>query len=148
MPRDYQDNKGRDDKCITRCQFPVGVDACIIPTVDCKQICKKGAEFDIAVDFDIKPNCCVELKYTKKDSCGCTLQCVWGVKVDFDCDAKVVCHPCNKPSAEFLVTTEIQTKPECHPGDCACSKKKKKKDSSSSSSSSDCDCPDCRGKKH
>jgi len=140
MARGY-DVKRRKD-CVTKCKWPVGVDVRVKPDVQCKQICKKGTEFDIAVDFDVKPNCCVELKDVCKDKCGCITRCVWTVKVDIDCDAKVLCNPCEKPSAEFLVLAEIEAEPDCRPADNCCPPKRPP--CPEPSSEDDCDCDDCR----
>lgn len=154
MPREHFSRRSRKD-CVTKCEFPVGVDVRVKPDVQCRQICKKGAEFDIAVDFDVKPNCCVELKDVCKDKCGCVTRCVWTVKVDIDCDAHVVCNPCDKPSAEFLVLAEIEAEPDCRPQECpkpcdssssSSSSSSSCSSSSSSSSSDDCACNDCRRK--
>jgi len=153
MPRGFFDSKRPRKDCLTKCEFPVGVDVDVKPDVQCRQLSKRGTEFDIAVDFDVKPNCCVELKDVHKDKCGCVTRCVWTVKVDIDCHAKVLCNPCGKPSAEFLVLAEIEAEPNCRPQDTCRPKKKPcppkpcKEDSDSSSSSSsesECDCHDCR----
>lgn len=151
MPRGYFDSKRRED-CVKRCKWPVGVEATVKPDVSCRPLCKKDAEFDIEVDFTVKPNCCPKLKAVHKDECGCVTKCVWTVKVDLECDAHVRCMPCNKPSAEFLVLADIETIPKCYPIDCP----KPKKDcddshdsKSDSDSDDDCDCHDCkRGRKY
>lgn len=124
---------GSNRDCVTQCNFDVDVDVDVKqPRIHCHPISKRSTEFDIALEFDIKPHCCVKPRKPCKEEDGCVRRCVFTVELDFDCEPKIVCQPCNRPHAEYEVSIEIETAPSCKPNKIC-----RKKDNSKTKDSDD-----------
>lgn len=129
----------RSDKCkkdcIVRCGADVEVELEHKPRVHCQEVCRKKTDFEVELEIEINPRCKLSHKKDIKD--GCKHKCIFGVDIDFDCDAKALCRPCGKPSAQFRLDIEVPTKTKCDVKKHCGSDYKKKYDNSDYKKKSD-----------
>lgn len=124
----------KEKGCPVRCSTEVGMDLDVKPRVDCRELSRRGTEFDIELEFEVDHHCRLVPKKQYKDDCGCVTRCVFGVELDFTCVPKVLHRPCRKPEAVFELDVELGVSPHCKPiDDCkvryySAEKKKEKKD--------------------
>jgi hypothetical protein len=111
----YYAKYSKKQYCPVRCSTDVELDLDVKPRVSCREISRKGTEFDIELDFKVDHHCKLIPKKTYKDECGCVTKCVFGVQLDFDCVPKVLHHPCQKPTAEYELDVELDVSPHCKP---------------------------------
>lgn len=111
----YYSKYSKKQYCPVRCSTDVELDLDVKPKVACRELSRRGTEFDIELDFEVNHNCKLIPKKTYKDECGCVTKCVFGVQLDFDCIPKVRHNPCQKPSAQFELDVELDVSPHCKP---------------------------------
>jgi hypothetical protein len=111
----YRSKYSKKNYCPVRCSTDVELDLDVKPKVACREVSRRGTEFDIELDFEVNHHCKLIPKKTFKDECGCVTKCVFGVQLDFDCVPKVRHNPCNKPSAQFELDVELDVSPHCKP---------------------------------
>ena len=111
----YHSKYSKKQYCPVRCSTDVELDLDVKPRVACREISRRGTEFDVELDFEVKHNCKLIPKKTYKDECGCVTRCVFGVQLDFDCIPKIRHNPCSKPTAEFELDVELDVTPHCKP---------------------------------
>lgn len=149
---EHQSKYYKKQGCPVKCSTEVGLDLDVKPKVSCRELWRRGTEFDVELDFKVDHNCELIPKKTYKDEKGCVTKCVFGVKLDFDCVPYVRHNPCGKPSAEFELDVELDVKPECRPIDnCKVKYSKsndKKDDKKDWKKKEDCDCNACKKKYH
>ena len=111
----YYSKYSKKQYCPVRCSTDVELDLDVKPKVACRELSRRGTEFDIELDFEVNHNCKLIPKKTYKDECGCVTKCVFGVQLDFDCIPRVRHNPCSKPSAQFELDVELDVSPHCKP---------------------------------
>ena len=112
----YSSKHPKKPRCPVRCSTDVELDLDVKPKVACRELSRQGTEFDIELDFEVNHNCQLIPKKTHQDECNpCTVKCVFGVKLDFDCTPRVIHHPCRKPTAVFELDVELDVSPHCKP---------------------------------
>ena len=111
----YYSKYSKKQYCPVRCSTDVELDLDVKPKVACREVSRRGTEFDIELDFEVNHTCKLIPKKTYKDECGCVTKCVFGVQLDFDCIPKVRHNPCQKPSAVFELDVELDVSPHCKP---------------------------------
>lgn len=113
---DYSQKKSKKPRCPVRCSTDVELDLDVKPEVRCREISRRGTEFDVEVEFEVDHHCQLipkKVKHDEKDPC--KTRCEFKVKLDFDCHAKVKHNPCQRPEAKFELDVELDVKPHCKP---------------------------------
>ena len=110
-------SKNQRKTCPVRCNTEVELDLDVSPKVACRELSRRGTEFDIELDFEVNHRCKLIPKKTYKDEHGCTTKCVFGVQLDFDCIPRVRHNPCGKPNALYELDVELDVAPHCRPID-------------------------------
>lgn len=139
----------RSDKCkkdcIVKCAAEVDVELDHKPRVRCRELHRKKTDFEVELEIEVNPRCKLTHKKDRKD--GCKHLCIFGVDLDFDCDARARCTPCGKPGAKFRLDVEVPTDTKCdvkkrcgsdkssHKSDRSCNKCDKSKSHKSSKKS-------------
>jgi hypothetical protein len=102
--------------CPVKCSTDVGVDLDISPKVSCKELWRRGTDFDIELGLEVNPRCrLVPVKQIKDDCDPCKTTCIFKVELDFDCKPKVIHRLCSKPQAEVQLDVELLVEPRCRP---------------------------------
>lgn len=108
----------KKQRCEVKCSTDVELDLDVKPKVACRELQRRGTEFDVELDFEVDHKCKLIPKKVKNDNCDpCIVGCVFAVNLDFDCIPKVRHNPCQKPSAQFELDVELDVKPHCKPID-------------------------------
>ena len=100
--------------CKTKCDFDVDVNLEVRPEVRCRELSRRPASFEVELDFDAKPKCCVREARHKKSEKGCTTGCVFIVDVEFECKAVTSKPICPCPLNRYRVDLEIEHHAQCH----------------------------------
>jgi hypothetical protein len=102
--------------CPIKCATDVELDIDVKPHVRCQEICRRVPKFDVEIDFDIDHRCHIRPKKCKETR-GCKTGCIFEVSFDFECNSKVLRHPCDKAHALYKLDVELEASPKCKPLD-------------------------------
>lgn len=102
--------------CPVKCSTDVGVDLDVIPKVSCKELWRRGTDFDVELEIEVDHRCkLVPVKQIKDECDPCKTTCIFKVELDFDCKPKVLHRPCSKPQAEVQLDVELLVEPNFRP---------------------------------
>lgn len=112
----YSSKKNKQPRCPVRCSTDVELDLDVKQRVECREISRRGTEFDVEVEFEIDHDCkLIPKKNHKESEDPCKVKCEFKVALDFKCHAKVKHNPCQRPEALFELDVELDVKPNCKP---------------------------------
>lgn len=99
-----------------KCSTDVGVDLDVVPKVSCKELWRRGTNFDIELELEVDHRCrLIPVKQIKDECDPSKTTCIFKVELDFDCKPKVIHRPCSKPQAEVQLDVELLVEPNCRP---------------------------------
>lgn len=123
--------------CVVRCGADVEVELEHKPRVSCRELHRSRTDFDVELEIEIDPRC--KITHKKDIKKGCKHKCIFNVDLDFDCNARALCRPCGKPTAQFRLDIEVPTETKCDVKKRCGSDRSHKKCDDSSKSYKKCD---------